>query len=81
MIEAPEELQKSLVIPEDHLKVCRDQGVPTRGNAAGNEKDLLDLTGANVSPAPLPAGFTPRGIVALVFSILSAILGMAAITW
>lgn len=25
--------------------------------------------------------FTPRGVVALVFSILSAFLGLAAITW
>ena len=81
MIEAPEELQKSLVIPRDHLQVCHDQRLPTSGNAAGNTKDLFDLKGANVSPAPLPAGFTARGIVALVFSCLSAFLGMAAITW
>lgn len=81
MIEAPEELQKSLVIPQEHLQVCREQGLPTSGNAAGNTKALLDLTGANVSPAPLPAGFTARGIVALVFSCLSALLGIAAIVW
>lgn len=81
MIEAPEELQKSLVIPQEHLQVCQKQRLPTSGNAAGNTKDLLDLTGANISPAPLPAGFTARGIVALVFSCLSAILGIAAITW
>ncbi len=81
MIEAPEKLQKSLVIPHDHLQVCNEKGLPTSGNAAGNTKDLLDLTGANVSPAPLPAGFTARGIVALVFSCLSALLGIAAIAW
>lgn len=56
MIEAPLDLQKSLKIPEDHLKVCRDAGVPTAGNAAGNTLDLLDLKGAYVSPAPLPDG-------------------------
>jgi len=81
MIEAPEELQKSLVIPQDHFQVCHEQGLPTSGNAAGNTKDLLDLTGANLSPAPLPAGFTARGIVALVFSCLSAFLGIAVIAW
>ena len=80
-IEAPEDVQKNLVIPEDHLKVCQDQGLPTAGNAAGNTKDLLDLTGANVSPPPLPAGFRPKGIVALVFSCLSAFLGIAVIAW
>lgn len=81
MIEAPEELQKSLVIPQEQLQICHNQGLPTSGNAAGKTKDLLDLTGANVSPAPLPTGFTARGIVALVFSCLSAVLGMAAIAW
>jgi iron transport multicopper oxidase len=55
-IEAPEKLQQVLRIPEDHLQVCRDGGVPTRGNAAGNEQNLLDLSGAIVSPPPLPAG-------------------------
>jgi len=55
--------------------------MPTAGNAAGNTKDLFDLTGANVSPAPLPAGFTPRGIVALTFSIVAGLLGVAVIAW
>ena len=81
MIEAPEELQKSLTIPEDHWKACQAQGVPTVGNAAGNTKDLLDLRGANVSPAPLPSGFEARGILALVFSCMAALLGMAVISW
>ncbi|KAI9779531.1 MAG: hypothetical protein M1839_007339 [Geoglossum umbratile] len=81
MIEAPGNLQNSLQIPEDHLKVCRDSGTPTEGNAAGNTKDLLDLTGEVKPPAELPAGFTPRGIVALTFSVLSAILGVAVIAW
>lgn len=34
-----------------------------------------------MAPGPLPAGFTARGIVALVFSCLAALLGMATITW
>ena len=81
MIEAPEELQKSLTIPEDHLKVCRDQGIATAGNAAGNSQDFLDLKGERLPPEALPAGFTARGIVALVFSALSAVLGLAVIVW
>lgn len=81
MIEAPLELQKTLTIPQNHFDVCKAAGVPTTGNAAGNTEDLLDLSGENKSPAPLPAGFTARGIVALVFSCVSAFLGMAVISW
>ncbi len=55
-VEAPVELQQNLSIPRDHLKVCNDQGIPSRGNAAGNEQNLLDLTGAFTSPEPLPEG-------------------------
>lgn len=51
------------------------------GNAAGNTVDLFDLKGENLSPKPLPDGFTARGIVALVFSIISAFIGLAVITW
>ncbi|KAH0541524.1 hypothetical protein FGG08_003999 [Glutinoglossum americanum] len=57
MIEAPEELQKNLKIPDDHMKVCVDDNVPTAGNAAGNTKDFLDLTGQVQPPAPIPAGY------------------------
>ena len=81
MIEAPLELQKTLSIPDNHYQVCKDSGTPTQGNAAGNTVDLFDLKGENKSVAPLPAGFTAKGIVALVFSILSAFLGMAVIAW
>ena len=80
-IEAPLDVQRDLKVPEDHLKACAAAGTPTAGNAAGNTLDYSDLKGANVSPAPLPDGFTPRGIVALVFSILSALIGLAVISW
>ncbi|KAF2084929.1 multicopper oxidase [Saccharata proteae CBS 121410] len=81
MIEAPLALQESLTIPEDHWAACAAASVPTAGNAAGNTVDLYDLTGENKSPAPLPAGFTARGIVALVFSCISALLGCVVIGW
>jgi iron transport multicopper oxidase len=42
-------------------------------------EDLLNLEGATVAPPPLPAGFTTRGIIALLFSVFAAILGMAAV--
>ena len=70
-----------LKIPDDHYAACKAAGIPTAGNAAANTKDPFNLEGAYVSPAPLPAGFTPRGIVALVFSVVAAFLGMAAISW
>lgn len=81
MIEAPLEMQKTLSIPADHYAACKDSDTPTEGNAAGNTKDYLDLTGENKAVAPLPAGFTARGIVALIFSCIAAFLGLAAIAW
>lgn len=77
------ELQSNLTIPQDHYAACASASpaVPTAGNAAGNTVDLLDLTGANVSPSPLPEGFTPRGIVALTFSIIAGLVGCAVIAW
>lgn len=81
MIEAPLALQESLTLPQAHIDACTKQNIPIAGNAAGNTRDLFDMSGANVSPAPLPNGFTARGIVALAFSILSAILGIAVIAW
>lgn len=81
MIEAPLEVQKSLTIPQGHFDACDVGNIPTTGNAAANTVDFLDLTGANAAPKPLPDGFTARGIVALVFSIISALLGLAVIAW
>lgn len=81
MVEAPLELQSTLQIPQNHYDVCAAGNTPVVGNAAGNTKDYLDLTNANVSPKPLPNGFTAKGIVAMVFSVLAAFIGMAVISW
>ena len=81
MVEAPLEIQKSLTIPQDHIDSCQAGDVPYAGNAAANTFDFLDLAGANVAPKPLPAGFTPRGIIAMIFSCIAALLGLATITW
>ncbi|KAJ9148850.1 Iron transport multicopper oxidase FET3 [Pleurostoma richardsiae] len=80
LIEAPTQMQERMSIPENHYDVCRAGGVATTGNAAGNTEDFLDLSGQNKQPGWLPGGFTARGIVAMVFSCLSAVLGIASIT-
>ncbi|KAF2641981.1 iron transport multicopper oxidase FET3 precursor [Massarina eburnea CBS 473.64] len=81
IIESPLDIQRQLVgsIPRDHLDACRTARVPIAGNAAGNTRDLLDLTGENSAPGYLPGGFTARGVVALVFSCGVAVLGMGVI--
>jgi iron transport multicopper oxidase len=81
MVEAPLDIQKSLTIPQNHFDACDVGNIPRAGNAAANTVNFLDLTGANAAPNPLPDGFTPRGIVALTFSIVSALLGLAVISW
>lgn len=88
MVEAPLELQQSLggsgVIPADHYAACAagvPEPTPTAGNAAGNTADLLDLSGQPSPPARLPPGFTPRGIVALVFSCVSGVVGVLVVAW
>jgi iron transport multicopper oxidase len=94
MIESPLQLQaQNLSIPALHKDACATQGRPTSGNAAGkglaaaagqpvpDASAWMDLSGANTSPAPLPAGFTTSGIVALAFSCLSAFLGLAVVVW
>ncbi|KAH8896709.1 iron transport multicopper oxidase FET3 [Thozetella sp. PMI_491] len=79
-IEAPTELQAQK-IPKGHLKVCHAAGVPVAGNAAGNTRNVFDLTGENLPPSPLPEGFTAKGYIALFFSTVAAILGMLIIAW
>ncbi|EMR64985.1 putative multicopper oxidase protein [Eutypa lata UCREL1] len=81
-VEAPRDLQDSgLEIPQDHLDACAAAGKATEGNAAGNSIDFLDLAGENRAPDPLPDGFETRGKVALAFSCLSGILGVAVVAW
>lgn len=98
MVEAPLEMQKTISIPDDHYKACDLAGTGTKGNAAGNTEDLLDLTGENKPPGRIPDGyvasfsefvgirlmlcrFTPKGIVAMTFSTVSALIGLAFIAW
>ncbi|KAF9978201.1 hypothetical protein BGZ73_003382 [Actinomortierella ambigua] len=78
-IEAPEVLPSLLKIDPSHYDSCKALGIPYSGNAAG--KEGLDLDGANLGPNPLPGTFTTKGVVALVFTIISALLGLAAVIW
>ncbi|KAL7963551.1 Cupredoxin [Trichoderma compactum] len=80
-VEAPLEIQKQFTIPDDHLAVCDAAGTPSKGNAAANTVDFLDLTGENKAPKTIPGGFTPRGIVALVFSCITGVLGVVVVAW
>jgi iron transport multicopper oxidase len=84
MVEAPLALraQKQLhPVPESHFDTCHASKMSTAGNAGGNVDDFLDLSNANYPPPDLPAGFTAKGIVALVFSTLVAAIGLAVIVW
>jgi iron transport multicopper oxidase len=82
-VEAPRELQKQFPdgLPPSHVRACKEAQIPMQGNAAGNTVDLLNLSGENRSPGPIPAGFTTRGIVALVFSVVAAFAGCGVISW
>jgi iron transport multicopper oxidase len=80
MIEAPQQMQERMTIPDGAYDTCKAAGVAYEGNAAANTEDFLDLTGQNKQVAWLPAGFTAKGIVAMVFSCVSAFLGLAFIS-
>ncbi|KAF9963277.1 hypothetical protein BGZ65_004767, partial [Modicella reniformis] len=79
IIEAPEIMPSILKIDQTHIDHCKALGIPYSGNAAG--KEGLDLEGANVGPDPLTGTFTGKGIVALVFTIIAALLGLGTVIW
>jgi iron transport multicopper oxidase len=61
-IEAPTELRKlNLQIPQSHKDACKAIGIPMTGNAVGNTKNWLDLTGAPMEPPEIDTGvlYTP----------------------
>lgn len=55
-IESPLDIQKQAAISKDHLAACEAGGIPTKGNAAANSANFLDLTGENTPPGDLPDG-------------------------
>ncbi|KAJ1863363.1 ferroxidase fet3 [Coemansia sp. RSA 989] len=48
-VESPDMLQETLDVPEKMFEMCRKQGIPTCGNAAGNQG--LDFTGLPNPPS------------------------------
>ncbi|CAO3563124.1 unnamed protein product [Mortierella alpina] len=79
LIEAPEEMPRVVRVDPKHYEHCRVLGIPFQGNAAGNVG--LDMTGMNVGPRVLERKFRAKGIVALVFSVLAALMGLATVVW
>ena len=59
---------------------CKAQGRPTTGNAAGNV-DILDYSGWPLGPYPQVLGWHSRGIGAMAGCVLTAVIGMATVTW
>lgn len=76
-IEDPLSIQ-SQTPPADYYQICKNGGIPTEGNAAGN-LDLFDLSGENRQPAPLPEGFTLKGYFAFAVSTLVGLYGIYSI--
>ncbi|KAJ4520486.1 hypothetical protein HRR83_002491 [Exophiala dermatitidis] len=84
-VESPLTLQHQLAdkIPANHWAACAANDPPylVAGNAAGLTENLLDVSEAPAPHAPLPDGFTTKGIVAMTFSILAGLLGIATVAW
>ncbi|TKA73136.1 hypothetical protein B0A49_07323 [Cryomyces minteri] len=47
LVEAPQQLQQQQSINPAMASICKAQGIPTTGNAAGNTQNWLDLSNAN----------------------------------
>ncbi|KAK5962616.1 ferroxidase FET3 PWA37_005055 [Arxiozyma heterogenica] len=81
LVEDPLSIQASYSqqITQNHLEVCARSNISTKGNAAGNTEDFYDLRGESVQPKFIPSGFTKKGIIAMTFSCLAGVLGIATI--
>ncbi|CUM51402.1 unnamed protein product [Debaryomyces tyrocola] len=83
LVEAPFEIQKSQSLSSNHLDACTSANVSSKGNAAGrygDSKDIWhDLSGENLQPDPLPAGFTMKGYIAFFICSFCAVFGIYSI--
>lgn len=83
LVEAPFEIQKSQNISSNHWDACALANISSKGNAAGkygDSKDIWhDLSGENLQPEPLPAGFTLKGYIAFLICSLCAVFGLYSI--
>lgn len=73
-IEAPNEMQTELEIPQVMKDQCAALGVPVTGNSVG-KMSLTDFPGAVRGPYPQILEWRPKGIGALAGCILTALLG------
>ncbi|KAG6915686.1 hypothetical protein DXG01_010414 [Tephrocybe rancida] len=80
LIEAPLVMQQRNSPPQLIRDHCAALGKGTSGNAAGRAS-TTDLTGLPLGPFPQVLGWRPKGIGAMFGCVLTAVLGMATVTW
>ncbi|KAJ3334922.1 ferroxidase fet3 [Gonapodya sp. JEL0774] len=80
-IEAPSAIQALAGnAPPEVAQHCQALGVSVTGNVGG-KMSVTDFGAYSFGPYVQVLGFQAKGIIALVFSALSAILGIAAVAW
>ncbi|KAJ3080935.1 hypothetical protein HDU99_007013 [Rhizoclosmatium hyalinum] len=77
LIEAPSLIGGT--IDKDMEKICKAQGIPTTGNAAGNKG--LDMSGYMMGLSTLPTTITATGWGAMVACAISSFIGVATVIW
>ncbi|KZT28057.1 multicopper oxidase [Neolentinus lepideus HHB14362 ss-1] len=80
LVEAPLVAQERDTVPQWMYDQCAASGQPYSGNAAGHQ-DPYDLAGLPVGPYPQNNGWHARGIGAMFGCVLTAVIGMATVTW
>ncbi|KAG5721430.1 Iron transport multicopper oxidase fio1 [Termitomyces sp. T112] len=79
-IEAPLLVQQRNSPPQIMRDYCSALGKMVSGNAAGIAS-TTDLKGLPLGPFPQILGWRPKGIGAMFGCVLTAVLGMATVTW
>lgn len=79
-IEAPQQMQEQLQIPQVMMDQCRKLGIEPSGNVESIDS-TTDLGAYYAGPNPQVLGWTPKGIGALAGTIIAAVLGMLAVVW
>ncbi|KAG5643712.1 hypothetical protein DXG03_009761 [Asterophora parasitica] len=80
LIEAPLIAQQRSALPQKMIDNCAALHKPTSGNAAGHAS-VDDLSGLKLGPYQQILGWRPKGIGAMFGCVLTAVLGMASVTW
>ncbi|TFK49373.1 Fet3 protein [Heliocybe sulcata] len=82
LVEAPTIAQERAVgqVPQFMYDQCAAQNQPYSGNAAGHQ-DPYDMSGLTLGPYPQNNGWHARGIGAMFGCVLTAVIGMATVTW